>query len=51
MQIDFDSKQNELLTFVKVINRVDMSNFNEDECELLSFFIDELQVHALEYGI
>lgn len=51
MNINFDINQDELLTLLKVMNRVDMSNFNEEECELLSFFTDELQNHTLEHGI
>ena len=56
MQINFDIHQGELLTLLKLMNRTVscdavMGHFNEEECELLTFFVDELQGHALEHGI
>ena len=56
MQIDFDIDQGELLTLLKLMKRTVscdaiMGHFNEEECELLCFFVDELQNHALEYAI
>ena len=50
MKIDFDINQNELLILIKTLDRVDMSSFNEEECELFYFFIDELK-DALNYGL
>ena len=50
MKLELDINQIELVTIIKTMNRVDMSNFSEDVCELYSFFIDELQ-DALNYGL